>query len=111
MLPEQDALAQLTFTELSVGGFGWISNLCEVDSTFILPVIFGLTNLAIIEVIMRHSKNIYIKLKIKFVNFQMQTLCKVTVPSKLQVYLTNFFRLLSIFMVPIAASVPSVSFI
>ena len=50
MLPNQDFHAQLTFTELSVGGFGWIPNLVEVDSSLILPVCFGLLNLGIIEV-------------------------------------------------------------
>lgn len=51
MLPSRgDLNAQLTFAELTVGGFGWIPNLTEVDSSLILPVTFGLLNLAIIEV-------------------------------------------------------------
>lgn len=50
-LPHQDISAQLTFTELSLGGFGWIPNLTVADSSLILPVTFGLLNLAIIEVI------------------------------------------------------------
>ncbi|XP_063931071.1 cytochrome c oxidase assembly protein COX18, mitochondrial-like isoform X2 [Zophobas morio] len=86
MLPNQDFHAQLTFTELSVGGFGWIPNLVEVDSSLILPVCFGLLNLGIIE---------------------LQTLSKVNVPTKLQKFLTNFFRGLSILMIPIASVVPS----
>ncbi|RZC35292.1 60KD IMP domain containing protein [Asbolus verrucosus] len=49
MLPKQDFDAHLTFTELCVGGFGWIPNLTDVDSSFILPVCFGVLNLAIIE--------------------------------------------------------------
>lgn len=50
MLPNQDMAAQVTFTELSVGGFGFIPNLTVVDSSLILPVSLGLINLAIIEV-------------------------------------------------------------
>ncbi|XP_017784899.1 PREDICTED: mitochondrial inner membrane protein COX18 [Nicrophorus vespilloides] len=85
-LPNQDFTAKMTLTELSVGGFGWIPNLVEVDSSLILPVTLGLINLAIIEI---------------------QTLSKVNVPSKLQRYATNFFRGFSVLMIPIAASVPS----
>lgn len=51
MLPDQDLSAKLTFTELSVGGFGFIPNLTEMDSSLILPVTLGIINLAIIEVI------------------------------------------------------------
>lgn len=50
MLPYQDVQAQIKFAELSVGGFGWIPNLTEVDSSLILPITFGLLNLGIIEV-------------------------------------------------------------
>jgi inner membrane protein COX18 len=85
-LPHQDFHAQLTFTELSVGGFGWIPNLIEVDSSLILPVCFGLLNLT---------------------NIEMQTLSKMNVPTKFQKYVTNFFRGLSIMMIPIASAVPS----
>lgn len=50
MLPLQDANAQITFAELSIGGFGFIPNLTEVDASGILPVSLGLINLSIIEV-------------------------------------------------------------
>lgn len=50
MLPTNDVSAQITFMELSLGGFGWIPSLAAADSSFILPVTLGLTNLAIIEV-------------------------------------------------------------
>lgn len=50
MLPVQDASAEITFLELSVGGFAWVPNLVAGDTTFILPLTLGLTNLAIIEV-------------------------------------------------------------
>lgn len=52
MLPDPSAIeAQIMFAQLTVGGFGWIPNLTEVEASFILPVALGLTNLAIIEVI------------------------------------------------------------
>lgn len=50
MLPCQDVSAQLTYLQLTVGGFGWIRNLVEVDTFLILPILFGVLNLAIIEV-------------------------------------------------------------
>ncbi|XP_068085088.1 cytochrome c oxidase assembly protein COX18, mitochondrial isoform X2 [Anabrus simplex] len=49
MLPHQDTAAQLTCLELSVSKFLWIPNLITPDASWILPVILGLTNLAIIE--------------------------------------------------------------
>lgn len=51
MRPDPSSLnAQLIFTQLTVGGFGWIPNLTEIDHSFILPVTFGVLNLSIIEV-------------------------------------------------------------
>lgn len=50
MLPNQDLDAELTFIELSEGGFCFILNLTETDSSLILPVVLGVVNLAIIEV-------------------------------------------------------------
>lgn len=51
MRPDPTSLtAQLIFTQLTVGGFGWIPNLTEVDHSLILPVTFGILNLSIIEV-------------------------------------------------------------
>nr|XP_022920667.1 mitochondrial inner membrane protein COX18 [Onthophagus taurus] len=85
-LPVTDVQSQITFTELCVGGFGWIPNLVEVDSSLILPVFLGLINLTIIEI---------------------QALAKVNPPGKLQKIFTNFFRLVSIGMIPLAANVPS----
>ncbi|KAG5889443.1 hypothetical protein JTB14_032776 [Gonioctena quinquepunctata] len=86
MLPYQDLDAKLIFTEMTIGGFSFIPNLTEVDSSGILPVALGLLNLTIIE---------------------LQVLSKVNDPTKFQRVLTNIFRGLSIVMVPIAASVPS----
>lgn len=50
MLPVTDFNAQLTFTELMVGGFAFIPNLTIPDASWILPVTLGILNLAIIEV-------------------------------------------------------------
>lgn len=81
--------SQITMLELSVGGFLWIPNLTFPDSSWILPVFLGLVNLAIIEmqVANRLANNVE--------------------PNKLQKYMTNFFRVISVIMVPVAATVPS----
>ncbi|XP_042231731.1 cytochrome c oxidase assembly protein COX18, mitochondrial-like isoform X2 [Homarus americanus] len=86
MMPHQDAAAQVLFMELSTGGFGWIPNLTEVDHSLILPVAMGITNLIITEVnvLSRHQEG-----------------------SKLQNIATNVFRVISIAVIPIAATVPS----
>lgn len=50
-LPDPTSLhAQIILTQLTLDGFGWIPNLTEVDASYILPIILGLTNLAVIEV-------------------------------------------------------------
>lgn len=52
MLPDPTSIhEQLVYTQLTLGGVGWIPNLTEVDASYILPVSLGLINLAIIEVI------------------------------------------------------------
>lgn len=51
MLPDPNNIdAQLVCAEMSLGGFGWIPNLVELDHSFILPVALGVINLAIVEV-------------------------------------------------------------
>lgn len=51
MLPDPTSLqAQIVVTEMTIGGFGWIPNLTEVDNSYILPVALGIINLGIIEV-------------------------------------------------------------
>ncbi|XP_040155088.1 cytochrome c oxidase assembly protein COX18, mitochondrial isoform X3 [Anopheles arabiensis] len=88
MLPDPTAIeAQIAYTELTLGGFGWIPNLTELDHSLIFPVALGVINLSIIEI---------------------QAASRTKLPSKLQTIFTNLFRGLSILMVPIAASVPSV---
>lgn len=81
-----DAAALVTIMEMSAGGIGWIPNLTEPDHSWILPVAFGLTNLSIIE---------------------MQKMSKLRQPSKMYNIFTNVFRVFSIAMIPVAASVPS----
>lgn len=81
-----DGAALVTFMEMSAGGLGWIPNLTVPDHSWILPVGFGLTNLAIIE---------------------LQRMSKLRQPSKTYNVFTNVFRVFSIVMIPVAASVPS----
>jgi mitochondrial inner membrane protein COX18 len=51
MMPDPTSIkANIVCAEMSLGGFGWIPNLVEVDHSYILPVTLGLINLAIIEV-------------------------------------------------------------
>uniref|UniRef100_A0A8C5LND9 Cytochrome c oxidase assembly factor COX18 n=1 Tax=Leptobrachium leishanense TaxID=445787 RepID=A0A8C5LND9_9ANUR len=71
--------------QLSNGGALWFPDLTIPDSTWILPVSLGITNLLILE--------IFALRKIK--------------RSKFQKVLTNVMRVVCVFMVPIAASVPS----
>lgn len=88
--PNPDSLqAQIAYTELTVGGFGWIPNLTDVDHSFILPVALGLINLSIIQVqvMMRSEKP----------------------KGKLQKIATNFFRVMSVGMIPISCMIPSVN--
>lgn len=51
MQPDPGSLqAQVAFSEMLVGGFGFIPNLTEVDHSLILPITLGVLNLSIIEV-------------------------------------------------------------
>lgn len=87
MLPDPKSFeAQITYTLLTVGGFGWMPDLTAVDSTLILPIVFGMLNLANIELAM---------------------LTKSAKPGRVQKIVMTFFRLLVIALVPVAASVPS----
>lgn len=85
-LQSGDPSLLITFMELSAGGIGWIPNLTEPDHSLILPVAFGFINLTIIEI---------------------QRLSKLRQPSKMHNVFTNVFRVFSIIMIPVAASVPS----
>lgn len=72
-------------SELAAGGALWFPDLTLPDSTWILPVCLGLTNLLIVEV------------------FSLQRVA----PSRFQRFATNAIRGFSVLMVPIAATVPS----
>ncbi|KAJ8015559.1 hypothetical protein DPEC_G00027380 [Dallia pectoralis] len=71
--------------ELTVGGALWFSDLTLPDSTWIIPISLGLINLLITEI------------------FALRRL----EASKVQKYMTNIIRGISVVMVPLAASVPS----
>lgn len=86
MLPIPSPSAYEIYLELTTGGFGWILNLAEVDSYWILPVSAGLLNLIIIEI---------------------QTLIRIQKPTRFVTICTNFSKFLSIALIPIAAYLPS----
>uniref|UniRef100_T1IW89 Membrane insertase YidC/Oxa/ALB C-terminal domain-containing protein n=1 Tax=Strigamia maritima TaxID=126957 RepID=T1IW89_STRMM len=85
MLPEKNAVAQLLHDELSVGGALWFCNLTVPDPFWVLPVMLGVFNLAIVEV---HALN-----QVKITRFHR--------------LITNIMRGMSVFMVFFAANVPS----
>ncbi|XP_064199970.1 cytochrome c oxidase assembly protein COX18, mitochondrial isoform X1 [Anguilla rostrata] len=71
--------------ELAVGGALWFPDLTLPDSTWVMPVCLGLANLLSVEI------------------FALRRL----EASKLQKYMTNFIRGISLVMIPLAATVPS----
>ncbi|XP_007523608.1 cytochrome c oxidase assembly protein COX18, mitochondrial isoform X2 [Erinaceus europaeus] len=71
--------------QLATGGILWFSDLTALDSTWILPVSLGITNLLIVEI------------------FALQRIGM----SPFQTYVTHFIRAMSLLMIPIAATVPS----
>ncbi|XP_032680417.1 cytochrome c oxidase assembly protein COX18, mitochondrial isoform X3 [Odontomachus brunneus] len=85
MLPKQDASAYATYQEFTTDGFLWITNLTVADP-FVLPIAMGLFNLAIIE--------------LTYMN-------RIKEMTKFTKYMTYFFRIVTIGMVPIAMYVPS----
>lgn len=57
LMPDPSSIsAQLVCAELTLGGFGWVPNLVELDHSYILPVALGVMNLIIVEV----GKNFYL---------------------------------------------------
>ncbi|XP_017765761.1 PREDICTED: mitochondrial inner membrane protein COX18 [Eufriesea mexicana] len=50
VLPQANTATFRDFSELSSSGFLWIQNLIDIDHFFILPLFFGLTNLALMEI-------------------------------------------------------------
>ncbi|KAG3276449.1 mitochondrial inner membrane protein COX18, transcript variant X3 [Ictidomys tridecemlineatus] len=71
--------------QLATGGILWFPDLTVLDSTWILPVSLGVTNLLIVEI------------------FALQ---KIGI-SRFQTYIIYFVRALSVLMIPVAATVPS----
>ncbi|XP_049671301.1 cytochrome c oxidase assembly protein COX18, mitochondrial [Accipiter gentilis] len=71
--------------QFSAGGALWFTDLTAPDSTWILPVSLGLMNLLIVEI---------------FASQKMEV-------SRFQKLATNFFRVVSVVMIPVAATVPS----
>ncbi|XP_034722368.1 cytochrome c oxidase assembly protein COX18, mitochondrial [Etheostoma cragini] len=70
---------------LAAGGALWFPDLTVPDSSWILPVCLGLTNLLLVEVFSLQRVN----------------------PSRVQRIVTNAVRAFSLLMIPIAATVPS----
>ncbi|EZA53388.1 hypothetical protein DMN91_004592 [Ooceraea biroi] len=85
MLPKQDATAYGIHQEFTSDGFLWFMDL-TVPDPFILPILMGLFNLAIIEI-----------------NY----MSRLQVQTKWKKYLTYFFRIVTIGLIPIAMYVPS----
>ncbi|XP_028942657.1 cytochrome c oxidase assembly protein COX18, mitochondrial, partial [Antrostomus carolinensis] len=71
--------------EFSAGGTLWFTDLTAPDSTWILPVSLGLVNLLIVEIFASQKTQV----------------------SRFQKLATNFFRVVSVIMIPVAATVPS----
>ncbi|XP_064272352.1 cytochrome c oxidase assembly protein COX18, mitochondrial isoform X1 [Passer domesticus] len=80
------ALGSAVQEQFSSGGALWFTDLTAPDSTWILPVSLGLVNLLVVEI------------------FASQTKMPV---SRIRKIVTNFFRTVSVVMIPIAATVPS----
>lgn len=87
MLPNPSSLdAQMTLMQLSVGGCGWFPDLTIADSTWILPITFGILNL---------------------MNVEFHSLERKGPKSRFGNAMTNIFRVFSIGMIPVAASMPT----
>ncbi|XP_076629012.1 cytochrome c oxidase assembly protein COX18, mitochondrial isoform X2 [Colletes latitarsis] len=86
MLPNRDEVAYQDYLEFTNGGFGWMENLTEMDHSFMLPIIFGLTGFTLIEI----QNMLYRENNTKFRRI-----------------FTNFIRILTVCLVPIMAYVPS----
>ncbi|KAJ7416357.1 hypothetical protein BTVI_35786 [Pitangus sulphuratus] len=80
------ALGSEVQEQFSSGGALWFTDLTAPDSTWILPVSLGLVNLLIVEMFASQKK--------------MQV-------SRFQKLVTNLFRVVSVVMIPVAATVPS----
>ncbi|XP_031634595.1 cytochrome c oxidase assembly protein COX18, mitochondrial [Contarinia nasturtii] len=87
MQPDPNSISAMAiYTQMTVGGFGWIPNLIESDASYILPVLWAIINLT---------------------NIELGALEKGGSSSKFMTVMTNVFRGITIAVIPIAASVPS----
>ncbi|CAK9830503.1 Cytochrome c oxidase assembly protein COX18, mitochondrial [Anthophora retusa] len=86
MLPKRNLITFQDYSELTYGGFGWIQDLTVADNLFVLPVVFALSGLALIEI--------------------NQVLYNVD-KSKYRKIFTNFSRIVVICFFPIMACIPS----
>ena len=86
MLPKQDDVAHQHYLEFVNGGFGWMTNLTDIDHSFVLPVLFGLSSLVTLEV---------------------QQLLYKKNETKVRKIVKNILRVFTICMVPVLAYVPS----
>lgn len=87
MQPDPTAFStKLLYKQMTVGGCLFIPNLVEVDATYILPVLWCIINL---------------------INIELGALEKGDSTSKVLTVVTGIFRMVTIAIIPIAASVPS----
>lgn len=87
MRPDPNSVrAAILCTQLSVGGFLWVPNLIEADASYILPVVWCITNL---------------------INIELGVLERNNPSSKAMNFMTGVFRVIMVAVLPIAASVPS----
>lgn len=82
----QSVKAIQTFGQLTVGGCLWLPNLIDADTSYVLPAIWCITNL---------------------INIELGALERTGPPSKLATTFTGIFRVITIVVAPIAATVPS----
>ncbi|XP_037088430.1 cytochrome c oxidase assembly protein COX18, mitochondrial-like, partial [Pollicipes pollicipes] len=78
--------SQLIRLQLAVGGVLWFPNLAAPDPTLVLPLLFGLCNLCAIEV---------------------GVLSRLQRSTRLQRYMTNLIRGVTLVVVPVAAQLPA----
>lgn len=87
MRPDPNSTTAIAaYTQLTVGGMLWVPNLIEADASYILPVLWCITNL---------------------INIELGVLERGNASSKFLNVMTGAFRVIMIAIIPIAASVPS----
>lgn len=87
MQPDPNSVKALNvFTQMTVGGILWVPNLIESDASYILPMVWGITNL---------------------MNIELGALENGGKSTKFMNIMTNIFRGVIIAVIPIGATVPS----